>query len=80
VEYAAADLLYYRAGEPETGGACAAWDDPRLAGQRFGVRFMLAEGDTRPTRADDRRATATIPNEPFRLAGLSLATTLTGSV
>jgi len=86
IEYVGADLLYYRAGEPE--GLVAkqreAWD-PILgwAEQRFGVRFILAEGVTHVAQPETTlaRIAAAIErfDEPFRLAGLSLATTLTGS-
>ena len=86
LSYAKTDLLYYRAAEPE--GLMAlqheAWD-PILAWaeRRFGVRFMLAEGITHVTQS--ATALSAIADEiaafddPFRLAGLHLATTLTGS-
>jgi len=85
-EYAAADLLYYRAGEPE--GLVAAqqevWDPVISWAERyFGVRFVLSEGvmhvaQPETTLAALKRAIDRF-DEPFRLAGLSLATTLTGS-
>ena len=86
VEYAGADLLYYRAGEPEglVARQRAAWD-PILgwAEQRFGARFVLAEGVMHVAQPEATLAqiAAAIEDfdEPFRLAGLSLATTLTGS-
>jgi chaperone required for assembly of F1-ATPase len=86
IEYAGADLLYYRAGEPEglVTRQREAWD-PILAWaeQRFGVRFILAEGVMHVAQPEETlerfRAAVDSFDEPFRLAGLSLATTLTGS-
>jgi chaperone required for assembly of F1-ATPase len=85
--YADSDLLCYRAGEPE--GLVLrqrqAWD-PLVgwAERRFCIRIVLAEGvvhapQPTPTLAALARAVAAY-DEPFRLAGLSLATTLTGSL
>jgi chaperone required for assembly of F1-ATPase len=84
--YAASDLLCYRAGEPQ--GLVARqrelWD-PILAWaeRRFHVRFVLAEGVVHvaqppATAAAIAEELAEVAN-PFRLAGLSLATTLTSS-
>ncbi len=83
--YAGTDLLCYRAGEPE--GLVlrqrAAWD-PVLAWaeERFG-RFALAEGMVHVTQPDVTLAALAAAveafDDPFRLAGLSLATTLSGS-
>jgi chaperone required for assembly of F1-ATPase len=84
--YAGTDLLYYRAGEPEGLVARQAehWD--RLlawAEREYGVRFVLAEGVmhvAQPERTLEHiRAELSRFDEPFRLAALSLATTLTGS-
>jgi chaperone required for assembly of F1-ATPase len=84
--YAGTDLLYYRAGEPE--GLVAkqreAWD-PLIAWaeHRFAGRFILAEGVVHVTQPE--RTLAAIRSEmsgyvePLRLAGLHLATTLSGS-
>jgi chaperone required for assembly of F1-ATPase len=84
--YAATDLLYYRAGEPE--GLVArqreAWD-PLLAWaeRRFSGRFILAEGVMHV--AQPERTLAAIRREisqhedALTLAGLHLATTLSGS-
>jgi chaperone required for assembly of F1-ATPase len=84
--YAATDLIYYRAGEPE--GLVAkqrlAWD-PILtwAERRFRGRFILAEGVVHV--AQPERTLAAIRTEmnrfddSLRLAGLHLATTLSGS-
>ena len=86
LEYATADLLYYRAGEPE--GLVArqheAWDPViAWAERRFGGRFVLAEGVVHVAQPEGTLATIAAAiesfDEPFRLAGLSLATTLTGS-
>jgi chaperone required for assembly of F1-ATPase len=84
--YAATDLLYYRADEPEglAERQRRLWD-PILAWaeKRYGVRFVLAEGvvhvaQPEPTLAALMRAVGDF-DQPFRLAGLHLATTLTGS-
>ncbi|MBA3516785.1 MAG: ATPase [Rhizobiales bacterium] len=86
VAYAGADLLCYRAGEPEALVARQSefWD-PILAWAegRFGGRFVLAEGVMHV--GQPRNTIAAVGAElgryddPFRLAGLHLATTLTGS-
>jgi chaperone required for assembly of F1-ATPase len=84
--YAGSDLLCYRAGEPEglVARQSRAWD-PLLAWaeKRLGARFVRAEGvvhaaQPEPTVAAVSAALAAI-DDPFRLAGLHLATTLTGS-
>jgi chaperone required for assembly of F1-ATPase len=84
--YAGTDLVCYRAGEPEglVERQRAAWD-PIVEGaeRRYGVRFALAEGmvhaaQPAATLAALAEAVAAF-DEPFRLAGLHLATTLTGS-
>ena len=84
--YGGTDLLYYRAGEPEglVEQERAAWD-PILAAaeQRFGCRFMLAEGivhvaQPAPALAAIRRSVEAYDN-PFRLAALHVATALSGS-
>src|SRR5688572_24640081 len=84
--YAATDLLYYRAGEPEglaerqrqLWDAILGW-----AEKRYGVRFVLAEGvmhvaQPEATLAVLARAIGDF-DQPFRLAALHLVTTLTGS-
>ncbi len=83
--YAGTDLLCYRAGEPE--GLVLrqreAWD-PVLAWaeKRFG-RFVLAEGIVHVAQPEATLAVLSTAleahDDPFRLAGLSLATTLSGS-
>ena len=86
VAYASADLLYYRAGEPEglVSRQQAIWD-PLIAWaeRRFGVRFILAEGVVYVAQPEPTLAAlaASIESfdDPFRLTGLSLATSLSGS-
>lgn len=89
--YLGSDLLVYRAAEPAVlvAAQAEAWD-PVLAWARdgFGARFVLAEGigfvDQPPAAlaAMGRVADAVVgegPAAPFRLAGLHVMTTLTGS-
>jgi chaperone required for assembly of F1-ATPase len=84
--YAGADLLYYRAGEPPglVERQHTMWD-PIIAWaeKRFGRRFVLAEGVVHVTQPAPTLAViaATIEryDDPFRLAGLSLVTSLSGS-
>lgn len=84
--YAGTDLLCYRAGEPERLAANQArhWD-PVLgwAERRLGARFVLAEGVMHlPQPAQTLAAIAAALegfDDPFALAGLHVATTLTGS-
>jgi chaperone required for assembly of F1-ATPase len=85
--YGDTDLLYYRASGPEglVERQRAAWDPPLAwAERRFGLRFILVEGVVHlPQPAPVRAALAGVVgdyNDPFRLTGLSLATTLTGSL
>jgi chaperone required for assembly of F1-ATPase len=84
--YAGTDLLYYRAGEPE--GLVArqrgAWDPiVAWAERRFGGRFVLAEGVMHVPQPQAALAAIAAElaaiAEPFRLAGLHLATNLSGS-
>jgi len=84
--YVGTDLLYYRAGEPEglVNRQRELWD-PVLAWAeaRFNARFMLAEGvmhvpQPEPTLAAFRAELARY-DEPLALAGLHLATSLSGS-
>ena len=86
LSYGGTDLLFYRAGDPE--GLVArqreAWDPIlRWAEERLGARFVLAEGVmhvAQPERALAALAAALAGyDDPFRLAGLHIATTLTGS-
>jgi chaperone required for assembly of F1-ATPase len=84
--YAGTDLLCYRATEPDelVRRQDAAWN-PILAWaeKRFGVRFALAAGlvhVAQPQETQTALAAALAGlDDPFRLAGLHLATTLTGS-
>jgi chaperone required for assembly of F1-ATPase len=84
--YAGTDLLCYRSGEPEilVARQAAAWDPVlKWAEQRYGVRFLLAEGMVHVAQPETTIAVLSAAidafDDPFRLAGLSLATTLTGS-
>lgn len=84
--YAGTDLVYYRAGDPErlVARQHEAWDPVvTWAERRFGARLILAEGMTHVAQSEKamsaiRDALAAI-DDPFRLAGLHLATTLAGS-
>jgi chaperone required for assembly of F1-ATPase len=84
--YASTDLLCYRAGEPEglVARQAAAWDPIlKWVESRYGIRFVLAEGmvhaaQPAPTLAALAAAIDAF-DDPLRLAGLSLATTLSGS-
>ena len=86
LSYGGTDLLFYRAGEPE--GLVArqreAWDPIlRWAEERLGARFILAEGVIHVAQPDRTLAALSVAlagyDEPFRLAALHVATTLTGS-
>jgi chaperone required for assembly of F1-ATPase len=85
--YAGSDLLFYRAGAPDRLVAAQAGAfDPVLdwVYEAFGVRFILAEGIIHIRQPE--RSLAAIGaaldgfDEPFGLAALHVATTLTGSV
>ncbi|HMN36529.1 MAG TPA: ATP12 family protein [Hyphomicrobium sp.] len=85
VAYAGRDLLCYRAGAPAELAArqARAWD-PVLewASQAMGARFAVVTGVMpvdQPGLTLQRVASALEPYEPFRLAGLHVMTTLTGS-
>lgn len=86
LSYAGTDLLCYRAGEPERLAANQArhWD-PIIAwaGRRLGARLVLAEGVMHVPQPPEALAAIAEAlarfDEPFRLAGLHVATTLTGS-
>jgi chaperone required for assembly of F1-ATPase len=84
--YAAADLLCYRAGEPDSlVQAQAAAFDPVLAWahEALGARFILSEGIrhvAQPASALKAVAAALAAiNDPFALAALHVMTALTGS-
>ena len=90
VKYAGSDLVCYRAGEPEglVAAQAAAWD-PALAfaREKFGARFILAEGvmfATQPAHALEAfargvDAIAAAPDAALRIAILHSMTTLSGS-
>ncbi|HLW92684.1 MAG TPA: ATP12 family protein [Roseiarcus sp.] len=84
--YAGADLLCYRAGEPEALVAAeAAAFDPVLdwAHQAFGARLILSEGITHVAQSEASLqaigAALEAVDDPFALAALHVMTTLTGS-
>ena len=84
--YAASDLLYYRTAQPEglVRRQHEIWD-PVLgwAARDLGARFILAEGVVHVAQPDSTLAALARRiggfDEPFRLTGLHMATTLTGS-
>lgn len=85
VAYAGRDLLCYRAEAPQdlADRQAAAWD-PVLAwaAEQLGARFAVAIGVMpidQPTATLNRIAVALEPHEAFRLTGLHVLTTLTGS-
>jgi chaperone required for assembly of F1-ATPase len=86
VSYAESDLLYYRAESPEglVRRQNELWDPILVwAARAFIVRFNLAGGVMHVAQPEETtQALAALIDtfdEPFRLAGLHLATTLTGS-
>lgn len=83
-KYLRSDLVFYRAEAPAglVERQSRAWD-PVLAWarDRFGVRFVLAQGVmyvSQPRESVEMIRTA-IPTEPWRLGAVSSVTTLTGS-
>ena len=85
VAYAGRDLLCYRAEAPHEliARQAQAWD-PVLDWVReaLGARFIVTGGVMpvdQPVATLDRVASALEPHEPFRLTGLHVMTTLTGS-
>jgi chaperone required for assembly of F1-ATPase len=85
VAFATSDLLCYRSAEEEKLATkqAAAWD-PVLAWaeQALGAKFVVTKGVVpveQPRIAVQRIAGAVEPHEPFRLTGLHVITTLTGS-
>ena len=84
--YAGADLLCYRAGEPEAlvAAQAEAWD-PVLdwARDEFGARFILSEGVRHVAQPETALraigAALDAGDGPFALAALHVMTTLTGS-
>lgn len=85
VAFAGSDLLCYRAAGPEmlVVRQSKAWDPVvQWAADALGARFILGEGVmpiSQPPSALDSIARAVTGLGPFRLAGLHVATTLTGS-
>jgi chaperone required for assembly of F1-ATPase len=85
VAFAGSDLVCYRAAGPEALVArqSAAWDPVvAWASETLRARFVLAEGVMpveQPQTALDQVAAAVAPLDAFGLAGLHVATTLTGS-
>ena len=91
LNYAGSDLVCYRAGEPDAlvRAQAAAWDPIlAVAREKFGARFICAEGivfATQPETACTAFAAGLDgligkdASAPFRLACLSVLTTLTGS-
>lgn len=88
-KYFESDLLFYRAGHPQALVEREAWAwDPVLfwAAEKFGARFVLAEGimHVRQPAASVAAARAALPGEArpaqaWTIAALHLVTTLTGS-
>jgi chaperone required for assembly of F1-ATPase len=83
-KYLASDLLFYRAGHPAAlvERQTRHWD-PILAWARdkFGARFLLAEGVIHVAQPGDALAAmrTAIPDDPWRLGAVNVVTTLTGS-
>jgi len=83
-KYLGSDLLFYRAGHPETlvGREAERWD-PILfwAADALGAHFILAEGvvHVRQPDAAIAAARATLPTDPWQIAALHVITSLTGS-
>ncbi len=87
IRYAGTDLLCYRATEPESLALrqTQAWD-PLLAwmDERYGARFMLAEGVMHVAQPPETLAAAGVAARastgPFSIAGLHVMTALAGSL
>jgi chaperone required for assembly of F1-ATPase len=83
-KYLGSDLLFYRAGHPETLVAreAAHWD-PILfwAADALGAHFILAEGIVHARQPDSAvaAARAALPPDAWSIAALHVMTTLTGS-
>jgi chaperone required for assembly of F1-ATPase len=83
-KYLGSDLVCYRAGTPEglVQAQAKHWD-PVLGWARdaLGARFILGEGVMFVAQPDGAVAAAStaIPTDPWRLGGVSVITTLTGS-
>jgi chaperone required for assembly of F1-ATPase len=84
VKYLGSDLLFYRAGHPETLVAreAAQWDPVLFwAADTLGARFILAEGIVHVRQPDSaiEAARAALPADPWSVAATHVVTTLTGS-
>jgi chaperone required for assembly of F1-ATPase len=83
-KYFGSDLLFYRAGHPESLVAreAAAWDPVlRWAADELGAHFILAEGIIYVSQPEQAiaAARAALPQDPWAVAALHLVTTITGS-
>lgn len=83
-KYLGTDLLFYRAEHPDALVALQAqhWDPVlRWAADQLGARFILAQGIIHLRQPEPAIAAvrATFPADPWSLAALHVATTLTGS-
>jgi chaperone required for assembly of F1-ATPase len=84
VKYFGSDLLFYRAGHPETLVAreAAHWDPVLFwAAQTLGAHFVLTEGVVHVRQPDQAiaAARAVLPSDPWAVGALHVVTTLTGS-
>ena len=83
-QYLGSDLLFYRAGHPEALVAreTASWDPVLFwAADTLGAHFILAEGIVHVRQPDSAVAAARggLPADPWSVAALHVATTLSGS-
>ncbi len=83
-KYLQSDLLFYRAAHPEALVAreAAHWDPVLLwARDALGAHFILAEGVMHVKQPEQAvaAARAVMPSEPWSIAALHVATTITGS-
>jgi chaperone required for assembly of F1-ATPase len=83
-KYLGCDLLFYRAGGPESliEKQAASWDPPvAWARDALGARFILAQGVVHVAQPDVAIVAArkALPSDAWRLGALHSITTLTGS-
>lgn len=83
-KYFGSDLLFYRAGHPQTLVAreAACWDPVLFwAAEAFGAHFILAEGIVHVRQPDQAiaAARAALPSDPWSVAAFHVVTTITGS-
>ncbi|QOZ26550.1 ATP12 family chaperone protein [Bradyrhizobium sp. CCBAU 51753] len=83
-KFLGSDLLFYRAGHPETLVAREAqhWDPVLFwAADTLGAHFVMAEGVMHVGQPESaiRAARAAFPSDPWSVAALHVVTTLTGS-